>query len=132
MRLNGTLSCDYTINFINSDYILKEEVLKTIKAVYENPNKKIICVIVKNFPWKLFDKMANSVGISKEELEKLSVPNDDEMKQEALLKLSDYQFLPYFTENNGQNSKRYLHPLNKWQHEEDAFSQIVEKIITVL
>ncbi|GAB2612796.1 hypothetical protein GCM10027035_06480 [Emticicia sediminis] len=121
-----------SINFVNSDYILKEEVLKTIKAVNENPNKKIVCVVVKNFPWQLFNKMADSVGISKADLEILSTSTDDEKKQEALLKLADYQFLPYFTEAKEKESKRYLHPLNKWQHEEDAYSQIAEKIMTVL
>lgn len=108
-----------------SDYILKEEVRKIIKVVNENPNKKIVCVLVKNFPWQLFNKMADSVGISKADLEKLSTSTDDEKKQEVLLNLADYQFLPYFTEE--KESKRYLHPLNKWQHEEDAYSQIAEK-----
>jgi internalin A len=121
-----------SINFINSDYILKEEFYKTIEEIKKEKGIEVVCVIVKHFPWQSFPKIASIAGIDKKKLESILNPTEDEKKQTALLTLSDYQFLPYFTENKGDNSKRFLLPLNKWEFREDAYTQIVEKILLIL
>jgi internalin A len=121
-----------SINFINSDYILKEEFYKTLEEIKKEKGIEIICVVVKHFPWQSFPKIASIAGIDKNNLNSIMNPTEEEKKQTALLTLSDYQFLPYFTENKGDDSKRFLHPLNKWEFREDAYTQIVEKILLIL
>ncbi|WP_337043939.1 leucine-rich repeat domain-containing protein [Emticicia sp. 17c] len=122
-----------SINFVNSDYIMKEEFYKTIGALKKESNKQVVCVLVKHFPWESFSKMAELAGIDKASLESaLKDPDNEHKTQVGLATITDYQFLPYYTENKGDASRRFLQPINKWEYREDAYTQIAEKIMTVL
>lgn len=111
-----------SLNFITSDYILKEEVFKTFEEIKINPNKKIICVLVKNFSWQYFNKFKSLTNLGEDDFTRLQEAN-------TLTELASKQFIPYFVEDKGTvNEKRYLKPLNKWEYEEDAYIEIVRNI----
>ena len=112
-----------SLSFINSNYILNEEVFKTFEALKSNPDKKIICVLVKNFPWQSFERLKVLTDLNDDEFKDLKEAN-------TMVELTTKQFIPYFIENKGKdNENRYLLPLNKWEYEEDAMSEIIKNII---
>jgi internalin A len=115
-----------SINFINSSYIMEKEVLRTFELIKQDSSKKMIFVLVRNFPWNQFSKFKDIMEISEEELEDLKVAK-------VLAEIPNNQFLPYFVENpNSPAAKRYLHPLNQWQFPEDAYIQIIDKLTKIL
>ncbi|WP_298393091.1 leucine-rich repeat domain-containing protein [Flavobacterium sp.] len=112
-----------SLNFITSDYILREEVFKTFEEIKNNPNKKVICVLVKNFAWQYFDKFKKLTNLTDEDFVALQDAN-------TLNELTSKQFVPYDIENKGtQQERRFLKPLNKWEYEEDAYVEIVRNIV---
>jgi Leucine-rich repeat (LRR) protein len=115
-----------SLNFITSDYILKEEVFKTFEDIKNNPDKKVICVLAKNFPWQSFNMFRKLTNLSDEDFVTLQDAN-------TLTELTSKQFIPYFIENEGEpNERRYLKPLNKWEFEEDAYIEVVKNITNCL
>lgn len=112
-----------SLNFITSDYILREEVFKTFEEIKNNPNKKVICVLVKNFAWQYFDKFKKLTNLTDEDFVALQDAN-------TLNELTSKQFVPYDIEHKGtQQERRFLKPLNKWEYEEDAYVEIVRNIV---
>lgn len=112
-----------SLNFITSDYILKEEVFKVFEEIKNNLHKKVICVLVKNFSWQYFDRFKRLTNISDDDFSALKEAN-------TLTELAAKQFIPYYIEDKGKNNeKRYLKPVNKWEYEEDAYVEIVRNII---
>lgn len=115
-----------SLNFVTSDYILREEVFKTFEEIKNNPDKKVICVLVKNFAWQSFSTFRKLTNLSDEDFEKLQDAN-------TLTELTSKQFIPYCIDNQGElNERRYLKPLNKWQFEEDAFIEVIRNITSNL
>jgi len=110
-----------SLNFVTSDYILREEVFKTFEEIKNNPDKKVICVLVKNFAWQSFNSFRKLTDLSDEDFEKLQDAN-------TLIELTSKQFIPYYIEKQGNDEKRYLKPLNKWEFEEDAYIEIIRNI----
>ncbi|WP_430409770.1 COR domain-containing protein [Kordia sp.] len=112
-----------SMSFAASDYILKEEVYKTFEQMAKNPEKKIVCVLVKQFPWSYFSSLKDIFNI-KDEI------SDADKAGFVLANLPNYQFLPYYDEKNKDEAKnkRYLLPIREWEFEERAFTQIVEKL----
>jgi internalin A len=112
-----------SLNFITSDYILREEVFKTFEEIKHNPNKKVICILVKNFAWQYFDKFKKLTNLTDEDFLKLQDAN-------TLTELNSKQFIPYDIEKKGTpDERRFLKPLNKWEYEEDAYVEIVRNIV---
>lgn len=112
-----------SMNFASSDYILKEEVYNTFKQMAVNPNKKIVCILVKQFPWNFFSSMKGIFNIKDGDI------NDVDKAGFALANLPTNQFIPFYTDtssNNKDDHKRYLKPINQWEYEEEAYTQIVE------
>jgi internalin A len=110
-----------SMNFAASDYVLKEEVYRTFEQMAKNPDKKIVCVLVRYFPWSYFESLKDIFNI-KDEI------NDEDKAGFALANLSNYQFLPYYYDKKDDETKdkRYLKPIAEWQYKERAYSQIVE------
>jgi hypothetical protein len=109
------------MSFAASDNILEKEVYKTFELMARNPEKKIICVLVKQFPWTYFASLKDIFNI-KDEI------RDTDKAGFALANLSEYQFLPYYYDRNQDRADdaRYLKPIREWEYEEQAFTQIVE------
>jgi hypothetical protein len=115
------------MNFASSEYILKEEVHKTFEHLKTHKNKKIVCVLVRQFPWKVFSEYKDVLGEA--------IFNEDEHKAAiALTKLPEHQFLPYDIENGNQKdeAKRVLKPLNQWEFQEEAYTQIIKVLSKIL
>ena len=91
-----------------------------------NPNKEVVCVLVKNFSWQHFEQFKNLTNLNDEDFEKLKDAS-------TLFELTSKQFIPYYIENKGkENAKRYLQPINKWEYEEDAFVEIINNLSKIL
>lgn len=114
-----------SLNFVTSDYILREEVFKTFEEIKNNPDKKVICVLVKNFAWQSFNSFRKLTDLSEEDFKKLQDAN-------TLVELTSKQFIPYYIEKKGNEQKRYLKPLNKWEFEEDAYIEVIRNITSNL
>lgn len=115
-----------SIDFITSDYILREEVYKTFEDIKNNKNKQVLCVLVKNFSWQYFASFKNLTQLSDSDFQKLQDAN-------TLADLPTNQFIPYYIENKGEpNDKRYLKPINKWEYEEDAYIEVINQLVKVL
>jgi internalin A len=116
-----------SMNFASSEYILKEEVHKTFEHLKTNQNKKIICVLVRQFPWKVFSEYKDVLGevIFKEDENKAAI---------ALTKLPEHQFLPYDIEKGDkkEEANRVLKPLNQWEFQEEAYTQIIKVLSKIL
>jgi len=114
-----------SLNFVTSDYILREEVFKTFEEIKNNADKKVICVLVKNFAWQSFNSFRKLTDLSEEDFKKLQDAN-------TLVELTSKQFIPYYIEKQGNKEKRYLKPLNKWEFEEDAYIEVIRNITSNL
>jgi internalin A len=107
-------------NFLVSGYILDQEVKKGMYLIGQDPNKKVLCVIVSDF-----------VGL--DDLKSFSNKNLDDL-QKAVLQLSDWQYLPYskIVNNVTGNIEEKIIPLKRYQNIEEALTQIVTKVLDVL
>jgi internalin A len=115
-----------SINFLNSSYIMEKEVLRTFELIKKNPEKKMIFVLVKNFPWKQFSKFKDILNVTEDQFSELKIAK-------TMAEMPVNQFLPYFIEHpNTSDSKRYLHPINQWKFPEDAYTQIIENLTKIL
>lgn len=109
-------------NFFSSSYIREKEVLEVMKQMKENPNKKILPVIVSEF-----------VGL--DSLKKL-ITNPTDV-QTAMLDISNHQFLPYgnvWNHLTNQNEEKII-PLEehrKNQSLNSALKQICDEILKVI
>ena len=102
-------------NFFNSNYILEHEVKEGIKQVSTNENKKILCVIVRDF-----------IGLDNlEDFLKDKLITDT---QEAIKKLSKWQYLPY---DKTEDIEEII-PLERYKYRNKAYKQITEKILKAL
>ncbi|WP_053002631.1 leucine-rich repeat domain-containing protein [Kordia jejudonensis] len=114
-----------SMNFASSDYILKDEVYNTFQQMAEKPEKKIVCVLVKQFPWNFFSSssLKNIFNIKDGDI------SDADKAGFALANLPTNQFIPFYTDTSSENKsdhKRYLKPINQWKFEEEAYTQIIE------
>lgn len=105
-------------NFFSSKYILAQEVQKGMDLINRNPAKNILCVVVSSFIG--LDKLKNDAS-------------DRTELQDALLKLGEYQYLPYGNVLNNatnQNEEKII-PLKDYariSNIEIALEQITSKI----
>lgn len=109
-------------NFFSSSYIREKEVLEVMKQMKENPNKKILPVIVSEF-----------VGL--DNLKKL-IPNPTDV-QTAMLDISNHQFLPYgnvWNHLTNQNEEKIisLEENRNNQSLNSALKQICDEILKVI
>lgn len=114
-------------NFMASGYIMEQEVAKGIKMAQENPEKKIICVLVRNCLWKRWSFMEEKF---KDVLEK-------DGKEVFSTDLSKYQFLPYHQYKNqeGVAVREEIVALEEWGRypyhvSSVAFTQVADRILT--
>lgn len=114
-------------NFMASGYIMEQEVAKGIKMAQENPDKKIICVLVRNCLWKRWSFMEEKF---KDLLEK-------DGKEVFSADLSKYQFLPYHQYKNqeGVAVREEIVALEEWGRypyhvSSVAFTQVADRILT--
>jgi internalin A len=113
-----------SMNFASSDYILKEEVFNVLKQMATNDHKKVICVLVKQFPWSYFSKLKTVFDIKKD-------LSDSEKAAYVLANLPRQRFLPHYTDKSHPDEskhERYLRPINQWEYPEEAYTQIVEAL----
>ncbi len=114
-----------SMNFFSSSYIMSDEVKTGIEMAKKDPNKKIICVIVRTFP---------SISANRFLGEKNALTSEDGMMY-YLEEVKRYQFLPYDNELRSElekGKKSALKPLEDWPNISKPLSQIVEKIEEVL
>jgi internalin A len=109
-------------NFFSSSYIREKEVLEVMKQMKENPNKKILPIIVSEF-----------VGL--DSLKKL-IPNPTDV-QTAMLDISNHQFLPYgnvWNHLTNQNEEKIisLEENRNNQSLNSALKQICDEILKVI
>lgn len=109
-------------NFFSSKYILEQEVQKGMDLINVNPNKNILCVVVSNFTG--LDKLKNG-------------STDSSPLRDSLLKLTEYQYLPYGNVKNNvtnQDEEKII-PLKDYAriyNIETALEQITSKILEVV
>lgn len=109
-------------NFFSSSYIREKEVLEVMKQMRDNPNKKILPVIVSEF-----------VGL--DSLKRL-IPNPTDV-QTAMLDISNHQFLPYgnvWNHLTNQNEEKII-PLEEHRKNQSlngALKQICDEILKVI
>ncbi len=114
-----------SMNFFSSSYIMSDEVKIGIEMAKEDPNKKIICVIVRTFP---------SISANRFLGQKNALTIEDGMMY-YLEEVKRYQFLPYDNDIKSElekGKKSALKPLEDWPNISKPLSQIVEKIEEVL
>lgn len=111
-------------NFMSSDYIMDEEVKKGIKMAEEDPNKKIICVVVGACQWQNWTSLESKY--------KEKNPSADFLSSD----LSQFQFLPYHQYKNeqGVGIREEIVALEKWGRypydvENEAYNQIVGRVM---
>jgi internalin A len=103
-------------NFLESDYIMDEEVKKGIKLIEADSSKKIINVLVRDCIWDQWSKI--------EEIAKKANKSFSDMR------LDQYQFLPYHQADGVEK----LLPLEEWnvnrgQSVNAAYKQIAKRIL---
>lgn len=109
-------------NFLASDYIMDKEVNVGIEMVKNNPNKKIICVLVRECSWDSWQFLSDNFSGSG------AVQNT----------LGKYQFIPWHIFNNKKDDEREeLVSLEQWGREgyevrSIAYKQIVSKILETI
>ncbi|MEM7086625.1 MAG: toll/interleukin-1 receptor domain-containing protein, partial [Bacteroidota bacterium] len=108
-------------NFLSSRYILEEEVKKGMDLIAEDTSKKVLCVIVSEF-----------VGLDNL---RLAMENRATTEvQDAVLKLSEYQYLPYGQKTNTitGNEEKKIVPLKEYQNIEKALAQVTQMVLDYL
>lgn len=113
-------------NFMQSSYIMNDEVKKGISLVENDDSKKIICVLTGVCQWKNWTS-----------LEELYKQGKDENGKFSTMDLSQYQFLPYHQYKNekGETIREEIVALEQWGRypydvENVAYNQIVEKVFS--
>lgn len=113
-------------DFMSSDYIMEEEVKKGITLVENNPEKKIICVLVGVCQWKNWSILEEVYNKSKDADGNFSTKRD----------LSQFQFLPYHQYKNekGESIREEIVALEKWGRYpydvvNEAYNQIVSRVL---
>jgi internalin A len=108
-------------SFFTSKYILEKEVQKGMDLMAANPNKKVLCVIVSHF-----------VGL--DSLRTATKGQTLTDLQEAILQLSDHQYLPYGRIENKVtgNSEEKIIPLKSHYDKEEALSTIAQKVLDAI
>jgi len=108
-------------NFLSSRYILEEEVKKGMDLIAANSDKKVLCVVVSEF-----------VGL--DSLRSAMENRTTTEVQDAVLKLSEFQYLPYGEIKNevtGNNEKRII-PLKEYKNIEKALAQVTQMVLDYL
>lgn len=108
-------------NFLSSRYILEEEVKKGMDLIAADTSKKVLCVIVSEF-----------VGLDslRSAMEERTISE----VQDAVLKLSEFQYLPYGEIRNevtGNNEKKII-PLKEYKNIEKALAQVTQMVLDFL
>ncbi|SOE21905.1 Leucine-rich repeat (LRR) protein [Spirosomataceae bacterium TFI 002] len=116
-------------NFMSSEYIMEKEVKKGIMLAEENPNKKIMCVLVRECMWTAWDTLEKKYQ---------EIAGDKEIFSDSM-NLSAFQFLPYhqYKNSEGKATREEIVSLEQWgrNHYEMpnvAFKQIASKILQEL
>ncbi len=116
-------------NFMASRYIMENEVKKGIKLVEENPNKKIITVIVRECPWKQWTLLEEKYNASKEVAGEFVGSKNP----------TQYQYLPYHEYKNaeGSTTRQEVIALERWgrmnfEVRNVAYQQIVNMIMKAI
>lgn len=118
-----------SINFMASDYILKEELFKVLLDIKNNPEKNIICVLVRDFSWRHYDRLFDLTGLSKDLKNGL---NDNDQMATAIGTLPTYQFVPYEILKDKKDTQRYLKAVEEWEFESKAYTAIMDEVIKIL
>lgn len=110
-------------NFFSSAYIIEQEVIKGMELIAQNPNKKILPIIVSDF-----------VGLDKI---KKAMKEQVNANQEKILGLGNFQYLAYGKDINPltHNSEEKILTLKDFTNRnelEKALSQICEKILMII
>jgi internalin A len=116
-------------HFLDSDYIMDQEVKKGIDLVKKDKDKKILCVLVGACQWKNLSEF-NDIDNSLEDVNN---------KYSGMDRLTQYQFLPYhqYKNDQGKTEREELIPIEKWGRNHydvvnEAYNQIAEKILQVV
>lgn len=120
-----------SINFFASNYIVQDELLKTLERIDQGQSQqKLMCIVVKTFPWDSFGQLAKHSKISAENLEQY---------QRAYLQedVVQYQFLPYRKEpisSTNPEKRELLVPLAKIHPNErdEVYTEIVGRVMKAL
>ena len=108
-------------NFLESNYILSQELLPSFKEIRDNKNKKLMFVVVKSFAYNALSKYSDLTG-------NIDLSNSENM----LLELTKHQFIPYEIKEINGNKERKLTPIKKWEDEDDAYVEIINQLVNNL
>lgn len=123
-----------SINFFASKYIIENELIPVLKAAEEG-KKKIMCLIVKSFPWDTFAQLGK-----KAQLKDPNLTNTDQFEHHivnAKSEITNYQFLPYtrtITSSINSDNCELLTPLNQLSQpeREKIYGDIVKRVAQIL
>ena len=120
-----------SINFFSSNYIVQDELIKTLERIDQGQSpQKMMCIVVKTFPWASFAQLAKHSKISSENLAQYQ----RSYLQEDVVQ---YQFLPYrkqSTSSINTENRELLVPLAKIHPNErdDVYTEIVQRVMKAL
>lgn len=118
-----------SINFVTSDYILKNELFKVLFEMKEDKTKNIICVLVRDFSWRQYEELFKLTGLAAEFRDEDS---DSEKMSKAIAALPSYQFLPYKIKGIGNDTKRYIEAIEEWEFKNKAYMLVIDEVIKLV
>ncbi|PTQ91358.1 leucine-rich repeat domain-containing protein [Agitococcus lubricus] len=124
-----------SINFFASNYIVNQELLNTLANINQaNAKQKIMCIVVKTFPWDSFARLAKQSHVDDDRIGELADIYHQKPQKEDI---TQYQFLPYrrLPQSSINDQKHELiMPLARMSADErdEVYSDIVARVMKAL
>jgi internalin A len=118
-----------SINFMSSDYIVKEELFKVLQEIKHNKEKKVVCVLVRDFSWRLYEKLYSFIDL---DTDLMKEDSDSKKVIEAIRILPTYQFVPYAIIGKNDDKYREIKAIEEWEYRNKAYMKVVDEVIKLL
>lgn len=122
-----------SINFFASGYIEQKELINTLAHINQpNSKQKIMCIVVKKFPWDSFAALAKASKVAEQDMAFLKDVYESPRKED----ITDYQFLPYWRhrQQGRDELEERLTPLAQLSDadRDEVYSDIVGRVMNAL